>query len=101
MSYDSKLKRDDIDELFEAILTLRDVEDCYRFFEDICTINEIHSISQRLVEIISRPVATVENGLVRHNPGHLAWELVQLHNQRNIRLVCRDSHRTTCNRVET
>ena len=37
----------------------------------------------------------------RHNPGHLAWELVQLHNQRNIRLVCRDSHRTTCNRVET
>ena len=48
MSYDSKLKRDDIDELFEAILTLRDVEDCYRFFEDICTINEIHSISQRL-----------------------------------------------------
>ena len=53
------------------------------------------------VEIVSRPVATVENGLVRHNPGHLAWELVQLHNQRNIRLVCRDSHRTTCNRVET
>lgn len=48
MSYDSKLKRDDIDELFEAILTLRDVDDCYRFFEDICTINEIHSISQRL-----------------------------------------------------
>ena len=53
------------------------------------------------VEIVSRPVSTVENGLVRHNPGHLAWELVQLHNQRNIRLVCRDSHRTTCNRVET
>ncbi len=48
MPYDSKLKREDIDELFEAILTLKDVEDCYRFFEDICTINEIHSISQRL-----------------------------------------------------
>ncbi|MCI6568785.1 MAG: YvcK family protein, partial [Dysosmobacter sp.] len=29
------------------------------------------------VEIVSRPVSTVENGLVRHNPGHLAWELVQ------------------------
>ena len=53
------------------------------------------------VEIISRQVATVEYGLVRLNPGQLAWELVQLHNQRNIRLVCRDSHRTTCNRVET
>ena len=48
MSYDSKLKRDDIDELFEAILTLRDVEDCYRFFEDICTVKELQAIAQRL-----------------------------------------------------
>ncbi len=48
MSYDSKFKRDDIDELFKAILTLEDEEDCYRFFEDICTINEIHAIAQRL-----------------------------------------------------
>lgn len=48
MAYDSKFKRDDIDELFDAILTLEDREDCYRFFEDICTINEIHAISQRL-----------------------------------------------------
>lgn len=36
------------------------------------------------VEVITRPVSTVENGLVRHNPGHLAWELVRLHAQRNI-----------------
>ena len=48
MAYDSKFKRDDIDELFEAILLLKDEEDCYRFFEDICTINEIHAIAQRL-----------------------------------------------------
>ena len=48
MSYDSKYKRDDIDELFDAILTLNDREDCYRFFEDICTVNEIHAIAQRL-----------------------------------------------------
>jgi len=48
MAYDSKFKRDDIDELFKAVLTLEDEEDCYRFFEDICTINEIHAISQRL-----------------------------------------------------
>ena len=48
MSYDSKLKRQDVDELFEAVLTLKDEEDCYRFFEDICTINEIYSIAQRL-----------------------------------------------------
>ena len=48
MAYESKFKRDDIDELFDAVLTLKDREDCYRFFEDICTINEIHAITQRL-----------------------------------------------------
>ena len=48
MAYESKFKRDDIDALFRAVLLLEDEEDCYRFFEDICTINEIHSISQRL-----------------------------------------------------
>ena len=47
MAYESKYRREDIDELFDGILTLRDREDCYRFFEDICTINEIHSIAQR------------------------------------------------------
>lgn len=48
MAYQSKFKRADIDELFRAILLLEDEEDCYRFFEDICTINEIHAIAQRL-----------------------------------------------------
>ena len=48
MPYDSKFKIQDIDELFEAILTLENEEDCYRFFEDICTVNEIHAIAQRL-----------------------------------------------------
>lgn len=48
MAYESKYRREDIDELFDGILTLHDREDCYRFFEDICTINEIHSIAQRL-----------------------------------------------------
>ena len=49
MSYESKYKREDIDELFEAILTLRDQEDCYRFFEDLCTSAELKAMSQRLV----------------------------------------------------
>ncbi len=48
MAYESKFKSSDVDELFDAILTLNDREDCYRFFEDICTINEIHAIAQRL-----------------------------------------------------
>ena len=42
MAYESKFKREDMDELFDAVLTLEDREDCYRFFEDICTINELH-----------------------------------------------------------
>lgn len=37
-----------MDDLFRAILALETEEDCYRFFEDICTIKEIQSISQRL-----------------------------------------------------
>jgi len=48
MTYESRFKRDDIDKLFQAILMLEDEEDCYRFFEDICTVNEIHAIAQRL-----------------------------------------------------
>ena len=37
-----------IDYLFDAILSLKDKEECYTFFEDICTVNEIHAIAQRL-----------------------------------------------------
>ena len=48
MSYDPKIKSEQANELFEAILKLENVEDCYRFFEDICTVKEIQSIAQRL-----------------------------------------------------
>lgn len=33
--------------LFEAVLQLENVDECYRFFEDVCTINELLSLSQR------------------------------------------------------
>ena len=46
MAYESKFKNEYIDELFKAVLLLEDEEDCYRYFEDICTINEINAISQ-------------------------------------------------------
>ncbi len=42
-----KIRTDAVDQLFEAILSLRDIEECYTFFEDVCTINEILSLSQR------------------------------------------------------
>ena len=43
-----KLHTPQVDELFEAILTLRSTEECYHFFEDICTVKEIQDIAQRL-----------------------------------------------------
>lgn len=43
-----KLKDELADRLFTAVLSLRDREECYAFFEDICTINELRSLSQRL-----------------------------------------------------
>ena len=43
-----KLNDKAIDQLFEAVLTLKDVEECYVFFDDLCTVNEIQSLSQRL-----------------------------------------------------
>lgn len=42
-----KIKTEAVDRLFEGILTLETIEDCYTFFEDICTINELLSLSQR------------------------------------------------------
>ena len=39
------------------------------------------------VEIISRPICAVENQVIRHNPGHLAAELIALYRQRTIRVV--------------
>ena len=41
------IRTETVEQLFEAILKLENVEECYRFFEDICTINELLSLSQR------------------------------------------------------
>ena len=46
-NYNSKIKSKQVDDFFEAILLLENMEECYRFFEDICTIKEIQSIAQR------------------------------------------------------
>ena len=42
-----QLKSEPVDHLFEAILTLKSKEECYSFFEDLCTVNELLSLSQR------------------------------------------------------
>lgn len=48
MDFNSKIKSDQVDGFFEAVLKLETMEECYRFFEDICTIKEIQAIAQRL-----------------------------------------------------
>lgn len=45
---DSKIKSDDLDLLFNSILKLKTIEECYNFFEDIATINEVKSLAQRM-----------------------------------------------------
>ena len=42
-----KIKTEAVDHLFQAILTLKNIEECYTFFEDVCTVNELLSLSQR------------------------------------------------------
>ena len=42
-----KIHTEAVDHLFEAILCLKNKEECYTFFEDVCTINELLSLSQR------------------------------------------------------
>ena len=42
-----KIRTEAVDFLFDAILSLKNREECYTFFEDVCTINELLSLSQR------------------------------------------------------
>ncbi len=42
-----KIKTEAVDYLFDAVLCLKTKEECYNFFEDLCTVNELLSLSQR------------------------------------------------------
>lgn len=42
-----KIKTEAVDKMFDAILSLQSKEECYIFFEDLCTVNELLSLSQR------------------------------------------------------
>ena len=42
-----KIHTEEVDHLFDAVLTLKDREECYRFFEDVCTIKELLAMAQR------------------------------------------------------
>ena len=43
-----KLHCESVDRLFRTILNLESIEECYAYFEDLCTIKELQDISQRL-----------------------------------------------------
>lgn len=45
----SKIKSEEADFLFRAILSLQDMDECYQFFEDLCTVTEIKAMAQRIV----------------------------------------------------
>lgn len=45
----SKLQDGKLDYLFQGILTLETVEDCYHFFEDLCTVSELQEMSRRML----------------------------------------------------
>ena len=47
MAVNPKLKDEETDHLFRAILQLRNIDECYMFFEDICTITELKALAQR------------------------------------------------------
>ena len=47
LKMNKKIRTDAVDHLFNAILSLKDKEECYSFFEDLCTVNELLSLSQR------------------------------------------------------
>lgn len=44
----SKLKDLNVDYLFKAILSLETIDECYNFFDDLCTVSELKALSQRL-----------------------------------------------------
>ncbi len=46
--YESRLRDPQVDRLFQAVLVLESLEECYRLFEDLCTVGEIRALAQRL-----------------------------------------------------
>ena len=48
MEYESKLHSEEMNFLFDAVLSLESREECYRFFEDICTVSEQKALAQRI-----------------------------------------------------
>lgn len=85
------LRTEAVDRLFDAILTLKNREECYRFFEDVCTVNELQALSQRfevahmlrssqtymdIAETTGASTATISRVNRSLNYGHDGYDLV-------------------------
>jgi len=46
-AYESRMNSEEVDQLYDTILSLKTREDCYRFFDDLCTVGEIQVMAQR------------------------------------------------------
>lgn len=66
--YSGKLREEILDKLFEAILALKNVDECYQFFEDLCTVTELKSLAQRL-EVAKMLVENRTYGEITHYTG--------------------------------
>ena len=58
----NKIKSAFADKLFEYILTMKTVDECYQLFEDLCTVHEINAIAQRMAvaEMLDRKCTYIE-----------------------------------------
>ena len=85
------LRTEAADRLFDAVLTLKSREECYRFYEDICTVNELQALSQRfevahmlrnhqtymdIAETTGASTATISRVNRSLNYGHDGYDLV-------------------------
>ena len=59
----SKLKELNVEFLFQAILKLETMEECYQFFEDLCTVPELRALSQRLLVAKMKTINRLKQGL--------------------------------------
>lgn len=63
-----KIRGHQSDQLFKAILELKTVEECYEFFDDLCTISEVQSFAQRL-EVAQMLKAKQTYDAIQHETG--------------------------------
>ena len=60
-----KLKSERMDELFRAVLTLKDINECYAFFDDLCTVSELKAMEQRFEVALMLAAGHVYGDIVR------------------------------------